>query len=120
MLLIPFWRGSSGPPSFMPSADALGKLPLGLHPAAHLFTHFLVYVPNWGCDPTVYPALCWAPGTRQMRNLCSEQEWDSHRVPNPVSGGAGLESRVFSPVLIGLPTAGVGKADLALTFPRLL
>lgn len=55
-----------------------------------------------------------------MRKLCSEQEWDSHRVQNPVSGGAGLESRVFSPILIGLPTAGVGKADLALTFPRLL
>ena len=55
-----------------------------------------------------------------MRKLCPKQDWESHRVPNPVSGVTRLEYRALFPILTGLPTARVGKAEPALTCPRLL
>lgn len=54
-----------------------------------------------------------------MRKLCPKQDWESHRVPNPVSGVTRLEYRgSFSYTHRGSPHPRVGKAEPALTYPH--
>lgn len=75
-LMIPLWRGSSSPPNFMSSTDALGRLPWGFHPAAHLFHSFLHSCTKLGLRSYCVPSLVLGTRdpavTRQMWKLWPE------------------------------------------------